>query len=465
MPINFPTSGLISNVTTYSFSGLTWIWTGSVWQSVGSVSVQGTQGIQGIQGAQSTIQGIQGLQGSTGTAGIGSAVAPITLTGSTVSFDPSYSNTFTANQTFSPTSSATVAVINKGAASQTANLVQNQNSTSTILSGINAAGQIYAGTTSSVVGSTTTTLTSAAYTSATIAVFTYGGTSLIQPGQTVVVAGVTGGTYNGTWTVSASTTTTFTVLGSGFTNVAGSGGTVKISAIGSFVASTNAITPLVVQAAASQTANIQEWQSSAGTALFYIDSAGTLRGGPLSITGINMSGFIVAANGTGSTLRFNQTTANTLNNAPVQIQSGTSAQLPLFIRASSGSTATITAATANGTTSVVYTAVASAFVVGQTVTITGVVSTGNTGATAGTGFNLTNALITAASATSFTATAPANLTDTYTSGGTATIQLTTNLPDIQQWQNPAGTALSKIDAAGNFTKGDGDQIVLASQIF
>jgi hypothetical protein len=192
---------------------------------------------------------------------------------------------------------------------------------------------------------------------------------------------------------------------------------------------------------------------------------GTSALGAITATGMNISGTMVAANGTGSTLRFNQFTANTLNNAPVQIQSGTSAQLPLFIRASNGSTATITAATANGTTSVVYTAVASAFVVGQTVTITGVVSTGNTGATAGTGFNLTNALITAASATSFTATAPANLTDTYTSDGTATIQLTTNLPDIQQWQNPAGTALSKIDAAGNFTKGDGDQIVLASQIF
>jgi hypothetical protein len=90
MPISFPTSGLTANVTTYSFGGLTWLWTGYVWQSVGSVSVQGLQGTQGIQGVQGTIGltgsnggsgpsgaqgltggfGIQGIQGTQGTQGI-----------------------------------------------------------------------------------------------------------------------------------------------------------------------------------------------------------------------------------------------------------------------------------------------------------------------------------------------------------------------------------------------------------
>jgi hypothetical protein len=164
----------------------------------------------------------------------------------------------------------------KGAASQTADLQQWQNSAGTVLSGFNAAGQLYAGTTASVVGSTTTALTSAAYTSATVAVFTYGGTSLVQAGQRVTVAGVTGGAYNGTWTVSAVTSTTFTVLGSGFTNNAGTGGTFTLSAVGSFVAGTAAITPLVVQGAASQTANLQQWQNSAGTVGAAVKSDGTI---------------------------------------------------------------------------------------------------------------------------------------------------------------------------------------------
>ena len=186
-------------------------------------------------------------------------------------------NTFTASpQQITVNAAGNKGLIIKGAASQTADTFLNQNSSSTILSGFNAAGQLYAGTTASVVGSTTTAITSAAYTSATVAVFTYGGTSLVQAGQRVTVAGVTGGTYNGTWTVSAVTSTTFTVLGSGFTNVAGSGGTFTLSAVGSFVAGTAAITPLVVQGAVSQTANLQEWQNSSGTILARITSVGDL---------------------------------------------------------------------------------------------------------------------------------------------------------------------------------------------
>lgn len=63
MPFNFPTTGLVANVTTYSYSGRTWIWNGSAWNSVGTV--QGTQGTTGAQG----IQGLQGTQGLTGSFG------------------------------------------------------------------------------------------------------------------------------------------------------------------------------------------------------------------------------------------------------------------------------------------------------------------------------------------------------------------------------------------------------------
>jgi hypothetical protein len=168
------------------------------------------------------------------------------------------------------------AVIRSNSSAQTADLQQWQSSGGTVLGGRNAAGQTFAGSTAAVVGSTTTALTSAAYTSATVAVFTYGGTSLVQVGQTVTVAGVTGGAYNGTWVVSAVTSTTFTVLGSGFTNNAGTGGTFKLSAVGSFTAGTAAITPLVARAAASQTANLQEWQDSTGATLGKVDGSGNV---------------------------------------------------------------------------------------------------------------------------------------------------------------------------------------------
>lgn len=58
MPISFPSSPTLNQE--YSFSGRTWVWTGAVWQSVGTV--QGATGSQGIQG----IQGPQGLTGNNG---------------------------------------------------------------------------------------------------------------------------------------------------------------------------------------------------------------------------------------------------------------------------------------------------------------------------------------------------------------------------------------------------------------
>lgn len=51
MPINFPTTGLVPNVTTYSYAGKSWKWNGSVWESIGSVQgIAGAQGFIGIQG-------------------------------------------------------------------------------------------------------------------------------------------------------------------------------------------------------------------------------------------------------------------------------------------------------------------------------------------------------------------------------------------------------------------------------
>jgi hypothetical protein len=69
MALSFPTVGLTPDVTTYTYQGHTWIWTGVVWNSVGTV--QGTQGAQGTTGVQGTtgLQGSTGAQGTTGAQG------------------------------------------------------------------------------------------------------------------------------------------------------------------------------------------------------------------------------------------------------------------------------------------------------------------------------------------------------------------------------------------------------------
>ena len=79
---------------------------------------------------------------------------------------------------------------------------------------------------------------------------------------------------------------------------------------------------------------------------------------------------------------------------------------------------TISGATATGSGVITYTTAYSHYLTtGQTVTITGVLSTGNPSGTAGTAFNQTSKTITVTSPTTFTV--AITLTDTYTSGGTA----------------------------------------------
>jgi hypothetical protein len=81
MPLLFPSTPSIGQQ--YSYNGRTWQWTGSVWQSVGTIQgLQGSQGgiggsgIQGIQGfigLQGGI-GVQGLQGNQGLQGPNAAI-------------------------------------------------------------------------------------------------------------------------------------------------------------------------------------------------------------------------------------------------------------------------------------------------------------------------------------------------------------------------------------------------------
>ena len=84
---------------------------------------------------------------------------------------------------------------------------------------------------------------------------------------------------------------------------------------------------------------------------------------------------------------------------------------------SSNTTATITGAVA-GAASITYaTSAYHGFNTGQTVTVTGILSTGNPSGTAGTAFNQTSQVLTVIDNTHFTV--PVAISDTYTSGGSA----------------------------------------------
>lgn len=65
--------------------------------------------------------------------------------------------------------------------------------------------------------------------------------------------------------------------------------------------------PLIVKAAASQSANLQEWQNSSGTALSYITSAGVFTGSGAGLTALNASNL---ASGTVGTARLGSGTAD-----------------------------------------------------------------------------------------------------------------------------------------------------------
>jgi hypothetical protein len=302
-------------------------------------------------------------------------------------------NTFTlAPQTINTGENLNKGLIVKGAASQTANLQEWQNSGGTVLSGINPAGQIYAGTTTSINGSTTTQITSRTFVSSTVATFGYSGTSLVQVGQRVTLSDFTLGevNYNGTWPVTAVTSNSFTVLGSGFPNTFFGGGRFTVSSPASFVANTAVTTPIVVRGVASQTANLQEWQNSTGSPLLSINSAG-------QIQALQSSGLVVKASPT--------------------------------------ITATITDASGDGT-AVFYTAT-NTFTPGQIVTITGVSPAA---------YNLSSVVIDRAMGSFFTVNNAA--TGTYVSGGTATVAQIANL---QEWQNSSGTILANVSSSGEFT--------------
>ena len=379
-------------------------------------------------------------------------------------------NTTTVNskaEVISPAIGTSIALTTKPNNQQTSDLIQNQNLLGTPVSGINAAGHMYFGS-SSITNSfyaNSIAIISATALSSTIATYTLNiNFQFVASGSYITVINMLPSYFNGTFIVQSVSGSgniyTYTVYNSAGTfipgGVATTLGQTRPHSVVSITSPTPYQVPLSIRAHSSQTYSLTEWQNSAGTMLARIDGGGNLQISAIRPTSIQDAAL------TGAAIIPQSNTSNLLNSTGMLIRSIGANQQALTVR-STFSVFTITAATANGTTITYTTSSDSNYIyVGMRATITNVVSTGNVSATAGSGFNLINATIASVVGQQFTITN--SLVDTYTSGGTATA---TTTADIQQWQNSAGTVLAYITGTGGAQFGSNINIagaVLADQL-
>ena len=155
----------------------------------------------------------------------------------------------TANKLIVQTrNSAYVGLTVKGASSQSANLQEWQNSSGTVLANINSGGQgSFKSTTLTASSSGNSALTLVAASGQTAPLLTApGGTQINSSGNYLTTPGLT------------------------------------VSYVADFSAGASNVTPIYIKGAASQSANLQEWQNSSGTVLATVASTGTIKSGAFS---------------------------------------------------------------------------------------------------------------------------------------------------------------------------------------
>ena len=283
---------------------------------------------------------------------------------------------------------------------------------------------------------------------------TYTANNTFAAGQAVTITGISPATYNITGTIATAFSDQFTITITATTTSYVSGGIATVIPNG----------------------NLTEWQNSSGTPIMYVGPAGSInfRGssaftsnGRLYIQPSSDSNSLIVESPMGTTSAtsiFKGASSQTSDltqwqssTGAIQLRVNSSGQIQpkdtastVVVKQTAAKSATITAASTGGGI-ITYTA-SNTFVAGEVVTITGIISTANTGATAGSGFNLTSATILSASATQFTITNA--LSDTYTSGGSAT---TTSGADLFQVQNSAGLQVLRVTESGTLQVNNSSQ--------
>jgi len=157
----------------------------------------------------------------------------------------------------------------------TANAFQIQNSAGTIVGGRNAVAQAFTGSFQPILSPVGGTIQSIA--TGANPIVTMASAHGLGVGDLVTLASTTGGTYDGTFSISAITSTTFTIVSALTAGQAGIAGTASVPAQKSITARSAGTKGLVVRSASGQSANLQEWQTSAGGTAAMISNNGTLR--------------------------------------------------------------------------------------------------------------------------------------------------------------------------------------------
>jgi hypothetical protein len=236
----------------------------------------------------------------------------------------------------------TVSATNKGlvvrsVASQTASLLEYQTSAGAVVGGRNAVGQAFTGGTAPILNATGGTIQSIA-TGANPLVTTASAHSL-EVGDLVTLTNTTGAVYNATFSVATvPTTTTYTITTAITTGQAAAGGFTNLPPQKSITSRTLNTRGLIVKGASGQVANLAEFRSSADTILARVDSSGVVRA--TSYNTNNFYSLISEENGGGNIVLTRSTATGTspdTNRARLYLRDGTVATtLKLVIKAGAG---------------------------------------------------------------------------------------------------------------------------------
>ena len=213
------------------------------------------------------------------------------------------SNTFTGTQTILTAGSANKGIVVQGSSGQTANLQEWQNSSSIILAGVSASGQIYTGSTGPILAGSV-----------------YGGSAAqlsisytgLTPGIIIKPTGAVDTTSNSFEVYSSSTSTGPSFFINKFGQVTVSGIS-SVSNLGSNSSNNRAVlralndnasaTPILGKAFSTQSADMFVLQNSSGSSLFAVNSGYQLLIGYLNNTQFSASPAMISASTSGSAVK------------------------------------------------------------------------------------------------------------------------------------------------------------------
>jgi hypothetical protein len=225
-----------------------------------------------------------------------------------------------------------VALAVRATSSQTADLQQYQNSAGTVLGGRNANAQAFTGTTVPLFTAVGGTIQSIA--TGTNPLITMASAHGLSVGDLVQIAGTTGSTYNGTnfYVSIVPSTTTFNIISGLTVGQASAAGTVALPAQKSITPKSAGTVGLFIKGTTSQSANLVEWQNSAGTQLAYVDAAGV---GKFENVGTRNGLGTLGYNQSGGYLNLTRANATMLNPganaARIYVRAGTVSGLKLVV--------------------------------------------------------------------------------------------------------------------------------------